>query len=880
MNRITLLSLFSLSLAACGGGGGGGSEPETTTTPPTPNVAPIVTLAEMSAVKEQTMVQLSADASDSDGSISSYAWKQLSGPTVSINNASSAQASFMSPTLVEAAELAFEVTVTDNDGDTAKDSVTVNVLPVNTGPTVALGDDVEVNEQTAVSIDAMAEDSDGTIATYKWTQTAGTDVSFSADVKTLAFESPMLITEEELTFSVEVTDNEGATASDDISVSVLPVNALPVVNAGAAQTINEETLVDLAATATDTDGTVTNIAWTQTGGATVELSATDDLTVSFTSPTLIEEDVLTFSIEATDNEGGITSSSVSITVQPVNIDPVAVVGNSTTTNPDVEFTIDGSASTDVDGSIASYSWTQVSGTSVELTNAETAMASFTAPTAIEGETLTFQLMVTDNEGASHANNLNVYVNEHPVARATNPVLVKVGDDVILTGVNSSDDGQIVEYSWTQVTAFDIELDSDEAMSATFVADVTDDEEVVFELTVTDDMGLTDTTEAKVTLLHVDRFIHDSGVNFSAGFLSGNDDSCISDEGLKHDCELGRDAEAAAGTLTKVGAGDAGFDFTKLDAEGNKLADSAESWSCVLDNFTGAIWEVKTTDGGVRDRYNGYRWGGKGAQGYNDESKIGTYSGEWDELVDELNTNQVCGKTNWRLPTVEELGGLLHYGTSVPYIDMTYFPNAPIGSTGGIFWTGTPALGRTDHAWAVDFNTSGQLGHLSRTVIARVRLISNNELADSYVIDETPTSRYLSPTEGVIADLKTGLMWSRCVYGQEWSIEEQTCTGDAIKLTWENALKQPALTLNTGYEGWRLPNIKELRTIANTGQAQPSFNTDVFFNIPSENTDYFWSSTPVQYLSSTLYSWVMNRSGGAQKHTRTSTVYVILVRDID
>ena len=69
---------------------------------------------------------------------------------------------------------------------------------------------------------------------------------------------------------------------------------------------------------------------------------------------------------------------------------------------------------------------------------------------------------------------------------------------------------------------------------------------------------------------------------------------------------GRDALARAGQLQKVGGGEAGFDFTKLDANGNALPASATSWDCVRDNVTGLIWEVKTTSG-LRSWSNTYTW---------------------------------------------------------------------------------------------------------------------------------------------------------------------------------------------------------------------------------------------------------------------------------
>ena len=55
------------------------------------------------------------------------------------------------------------------------------------------------------------------------------------------------------------------------------------------------------------------------------------------------------------------------------------------------------------------------------------------------------------------------------------------------------------------------------------------------------------------------------------------------------------------------------DYTKLDAQGYELPKSASSWSCVLDNRSGLVWEVKTDNGGARDKDNEYRWGWRGCK---------------------------------------------------------------------------------------------------------------------------------------------------------------------------------------------------------------------------------------------------------------------------
>jgi hypothetical protein len=82
---------------------------------------------------------------------------------------------------------------------------------------------------------------------------------------------------------------------------------------------------------------------------------------------------LTFQIEVTDNGGLKDTDTVIINVtNVVNQAPTANAGPDQTVNEGATVTLDGSNSTDPDGSITSYLWTQTAGTSVTLSDATAA----------------------------------------------------------------------------------------------------------------------------------------------------------------------------------------------------------------------------------------------------------------------------------------------------------------------------------------------------------------------------------------------------------------------------------------------------------------------------------------------------------------------------
>lgn len=89
----------------------------------------------------------------------------------------------------------------------------------------------------------------------------------------------------------------------------------PVADAGLDQAVNQAVIVNLDGTgSTDSDGTITSYAWTQTAGTTVALNDTSSATPSFTSPSSPLGDTLTFSLTVTDDGAESAADTVTITV--------------------------------------------------------------------------------------------------------------------------------------------------------------------------------------------------------------------------------------------------------------------------------------------------------------------------------------------------------------------------------------------------------------------------------------------------------------------------------------------------------------------------------------------------------------------------------------
>lgn len=93
--------------------------------PPTANAGP-----DQSVAAGATCILEGSSSSDSDGAIVSYSWRKVSGPTIALANANQAVASFIAPSESTIQTLVFELTVTDDDGATSTDTVTVTVAAV------------------------------------------------------------------------------------------------------------------------------------------------------------------------------------------------------------------------------------------------------------------------------------------------------------------------------------------------------------------------------------------------------------------------------------------------------------------------------------------------------------------------------------------------------------------------------------------------------------------------------------------------------------------------------------------------------------------------------------------------------------------------------
>lgn len=530
-----------------------------------------------------------------------------------------------------------------------------------------------------------------------------------------------------------------------------------------------------------------------------------------------------------------------------NIKPIANAGPDQQTTLASTVTLDGTGSSDQDGRITKYQWSQTQGIKVKLLGAKTAKPSFTSPAKLkkntQSATLVFKLKVIDNKNSSTTDSLSVQVTPSPicylpqilqnnicVTPAPSCAAPKVLQNNHCVLVCTPGQSQVNDTCVDPVPVCEAPKVLQNGSCVTPLPSCIPPQILQYKTCV---------TVGSLAKLNDTGMITCSDGTEGAGSRSG----CGNGRYPGQDAEFGRDVY-----LNDDSDGHAGFSFTKIADNGSELPANTIAWSCVKDNVTGLVWEAKTDDGGLRDKDWGYSY-------YSPEyNPIGQYASATDVagFIQAVNQQGLCGAHDWRLPTNSELLGIADFSHTLPgpAIDSTYFPHNRVNANGiypfeSHYWTSSPYSRDASKAWVVLF-ADGSIydDDRNRPNGAAVRLVRGQNPSG-------PTNRFQISTDGQeVADNQTGLVWRRCVEGMAW--DGNTCTGNSTGYMFEEALHKASIEASATGKNWRLPNAKELASLVDASRSDLLVDSEIFPATPNFQT---WSATA--YTQDGFFAWMVN-----------------------
>ncbi len=519
------------------------------------------------------------------------------------------------------------------------------------------------------------------------------------------------------------------------------------VNAGVDQSVNESDSFTLTALGDPSGGT---FAWRQLSGTAITGMPASTAAVTLKAPLVKAETILVFQVTYTTPAGQNLTDEVQVRVVAKNQAPVAVLQ---ITQPAIlpvaqGLTVSISAASsydlDADGRIASYQWTQTSGPAVSLTGANSALVSFVAPLVASQTDVELALSITDDEGATGTSSIKV-----PIRVSTQQIIADAGADqqvrefaeVKLDGKGTRTVSGSYSCRWSQLKGQALVLVNPTSCQASFIApDISGTSQLELQLTVTDSNNQTATDTMLVTVSNaVLGDLPDTGVVNCydiTGLITCNDANYPRQDG-----DGGRDSVTQY--LRKIGKGEKAFDFTKLDKFGDELPDTANDFSCIRDNVTGLIWELKEPvimappASTLRAANNRYSFVNTDA-GNGDEPGVPATAGTTcpssencglKVYVEEVNETVYCGGANWRLPTLEELMSIADFSRvgRAHLLDPAFFRFEPDPSVQNnlFYWTSQSSAegGGGISAWVFDIqNGNDNTVPKQQTQLGYVRLV--------------------------------------------------------------------------------------------------------------------------------------------------------------
>ena len=344
-------------------------------------------------------------SSDFDSELLDYQWRQISGPSVDLQNAFQSQAAFLAPDQYQGS-LEFELMVVDELGLIDLQRFLIHVSDGPFPPTADAGPDQYLEPGTQFQLNALLSFDTGTgIQSMSWkllSQTGNTGFRLDSN---RALQSLTLPTNEgQWVFELEVTNEDGLRDRDQVLISTSE-NILDEVQDTVQVGVGTQEVLDVGLSAVIEGDSV--VSWEQTSGTLLELSDSSAYIPSVDTSAFPDGGSVPFTIFVRRLEGERYSKDIILNIVPSGEQvPVANAG--------ADFSIGtgrvgslaaGSVSTGVN-----YRWIQYSGPTVLLSDPLSQKTLFITPRNLTSEEiLEFHLEASSHSGLKSVDSVRVSV---------------------------------------------------------------------------------------------------------------------------------------------------------------------------------------------------------------------------------------------------------------------------------------------------------------------------------------------------------------------------------------------------------------------------------------------------------------------------------------
>jgi hypothetical protein len=483
--KLHIVTCLTVILTACGGGSSSCSNAlgsligsSSSCSKPAPQQPPTANGGGTQYVVPGSTVTL--DASKSTGQTLTYRWSLTSVPAGS--SAKLQITNPMQPTFVADLAGAYVVTLIVNDGkmDSAPDIITITASTANLPPTANAGVNQNIATGTTAILDASASsDPNRDALTYSWqlvSRPSGSTAALakSSDVKTtfVADKSGTYVAQ------LQVSDGKAQSELSYVTINAQASNSAPVAIVGPNQYVSIGSTVTLDGTASS-DANRDALTYQWLIASSPQGSKAQLLGATTAKPTLVPDLAGSYVVSLRVNDGQIDSDVAfgSIYASAANVAPVASAGSNQNVLTGTTVTLDGSASSDANRDLLTYSWAFVSKpalSNAKLSDTSSAKPSFQADI---GGSYVVSLIVSDgklNSTTDYTTVTAANANLAPTAKPGNSQFVVTGAQVMLDGSTSSDPNRNpLTYNWTTVskpTGSNATLANDTTPQPRFTAD--------------------------------------------------------------------------------------------------------------------------------------------------------------------------------------------------------------------------------------------------------------------------------------------------------------------------------------------------------------------------------------------------------------------------